>query len=1143
MRKTQRMLSLLLAVIMILGTLTIGTLSISADAWDGTTATAPAAGDGSESNPYQIASAENLAWLSAQVAAGEDYEGKYFLQTADIDLNNKAFTPIGTVLVLLDAKSTTTGAPRVDDEYSVVFRGTYDGGDFAIKNATIEPVENDVAINADFITEVDTIYGAGIFGATVNANIKNVNAVNIVAGSFNTEGGASAALDEIYSVGVAGVIVGIASNITVDRCTVDADSAAYGAWAAGGMVGYTFRDPDYDNGEEEEPGRGTVITRCVNNGAVASDFVAGGMLGGGAVQEISFCVNNGSIMTYTVKQGETFAGGMMGYGTALGNPNTDFKYCLNSAEAEIGAISYTEGLSRRRGYTAGILGCEGNETTTYLFSHCYNLLEEFNIVDYMIKSADDATNGLNQVLTGAILGQIKGSANTFVATFDFSMSVVAYRNVWAKPTAEGENMIAPNQEISMGKYGQPDSEIAGLVNARGNGASKKFCVPTTNAAGVSTCDYAVTIDEMMEKSPKVVAAFAFLEDVLDVNLDGGIPSLTVDTVRYAGVQETEVVDGKVGVRLIGVVDEWINEAQGFIVSVSTAEGETLYTATKLLRSVRGGGKTYTPAQLDLGIAAYAIAIGEIPATGEVVINVTPFLVEMGEDVETDRKMGASWTVTYKDGAFVKHLPDDGSVVEDTEIVLDLENGNDIEGDGWQGMTDYVKPENGTGTAEDPYLIEKPEHLAWLAWAVKDVAGAKFLSGRDEVSKEVFKDLYFKQTADIDLNNQRFLPIGLKQATENVETRIAFGGNYDGNGFAIKNAEIRIADYAMNDISQESYAEDYMSGIFGFVSGGSIANVHAENVKVGKSNAGAIMQVKATTEKVAGVIVGLSIASTITNCSTDAASEAHGVFAGGIVGVSIDANTISYCENNAKVVGVAAAGGIAGAFEGTIDFCINNAAISAISFKRWSGVGGMAGVYTNVTAQQNKISNCINNGAMSAIEKMGGSSQNHRVALGGIIGSDNSGDKGRVAYENLFNLATHFDAAFTASGNNNVLAASGGIIGIAEDTTANRDAATAYVNLWTVAGTTTEDHFGVKTYERIWSNEDDTPNMFKYAGITSGRNGVDQMARALGIVPKNDENPGWQQLVDEAFADTYYGKTVEEIEAVEEYQAILAAFAD
>lgn len=1131
------MLSLLLAVIMILGTLTIGTLSISADAWDGTTATAPA-GDGSESNPYQIANAENLAWLSAQVAAGEDYEGKYFLQTADIDLNDKAFTPIGTLMALTE-KSTTSGAPMIDEDLTLAFKGTYDGGDFVIKNATIEAVENNVSVGSDFITEVDMIYGAGIFGAAMEATIKNVNAENIVVGSFFGEGDPDAALEDIYSVGVAGVIVGIASNISLDRCTTDADSNAFGAWAAGGMVGFTFRNPDADDGA----GHGTVITRCINNAAVASDFVAGGMLGGGAVQEISFCVNNGMVMTYTVKQGETFAGGMMGYGTGLGNPNTDFKYCLNSAEAEIGAISFTEGLSRRRGYTAGILGCEGNDTTTYLFSHCYNLMENFTILDYMVNDAD----GLNQVLTGAILGQIKGSANTFVATFDFSMSVVAYRDVFGKPTEEGDdNVVAPKQELSMGKYGQPDSEIAGLVNARGNGSSKKFCVPTTNAAGVSTCDYAITIDEMKEKSRNVVAAFAFFANVLDVNLDGGIPSLTIDTVRYAGVQETEVVDGKVGVRLIGVVDDWINEVQGFIVSVSNAAGdtETTYVAEKLLRRVRGGGKTYTPAQLDLGVAAYAIAIGEIPATGTTVINVTPFLVEMGDDVDADRKMGATWTITYTDGAFVKHLPDDGSVSDETEIVLDLENGNDIEGDGWQGMADYVKPANGTGTEADPYLIERPEHLAWLAWAVKDVNGAKFLSGRDETSRKVFTGLYFKQTADLDLNNQRFLPIGLKQATEDYTTRIAFGGNYDGAGFAIKNAEIRVSDYGVNDISQETYAEDYMSGIFGFVSGGSVKDVHAENVKVGKSNSSAIMQVKATTEKVAGVIVGLSINSTITNCSTDAASEAHGVFAGGIVGLAIDKTVVSYCENNAKVVGVAAAAGIVGSFEGTIDFCINNGAISAISFKRWTGVGGIAGVYTGATKdQQNSISNCINTGAMSAIEKMGGSSNNHRVALGGIIGSDNSGDAGKVAYKNLFNLADHFDAAFTASGNNNVLAASGGIIGIAEDTTANRDPATAYVNLWTVAGTTTEDHFGVSTYERIWSNEDDTPNMFKYAGITSGRNAVNQMANALGIEANNETNPGWQQLVDAAFADTYYGKTVEEIEAVAEYQAILAAFAD
>ncbi len=1136
MRNTQRLLSLLLAVIMILGTLTIGTLSISADAWDGTTATAPTAGDGSESNPYQIASAENLAWLSAQVKAGEDYEGKYFLQTADIDLNNKAFTPIGTVLVLTE-KATTAGAPMIDEDLTVAFKGTYDGGDFAIKNATIAADENEIAINSNFISEVDTIYGAGIFGAAMEATIKNVNAENIVVGTFDASEGATATLDQIYTVGVAGVIVGIASNIDVDRCTTDADSAAYGAWAAGGMVGFTFRNPDYNDGE----GKGTVITRCINDATVKSDFVAGGMVGGGALQEASFCVNNGSIATYTVKQNETFAGGMMGYGTGLANPNTDFKYCLNSAEAEMTATSYCEGLSRRRGYTAGILGCEGNETTTYLFSHCYNLMEEIYILDYMVNDAA----GLSNILSGSILGQIKGSANTFVATFDYSMSVLTVRDVYGKPTLTGENCVAPSQELSMGKYGQAGSEIAGLVNGRGNGGSAQFCVPTTNAAGVSTCDYAVTVDEMKEKSAKVVAAFEFFENVLDVNLEGGIPSLTVDNVRYAGVQETQPANGKVEVRLIGVVDEWINEAQGFIVSVSTAEDETLYTATKLLRSVRGGGKTYTPQQLDLGIAAYAISIGEIPAEGDVVINVTPFVVEMGDDVETDRKMGAAWAITYKDGAFVKHLPDDGSIVEDTQIELDLVNGNDIEGDGWQGMADYTKPTQGTGTEADPFLIEKAEHLAWLAWAVKESAqGVPALLGENAPAeiqtRKVFTGIYFKQTADIDLNNQKFMPIGLKQATEDYTTRIAFAGNYDGDGHAIKNAEIKVSDHMPMYVT-ESYAEAYVTGLFGFVSGGSVKNLNAENVKVGKSNPNAIMLVKTFTENVAGTIVGLAIKSTIENCSTDASCEVHGVRAGGIVGVAIDATVIRNCENNATVVGHTAAGGIAGAFEGTLDFCVNNGNVKGITYIRWAGFGGIMGAFTNATAQTNKISNCINTGAIDVIEKKGGASDNHRAALGGIVGNDKDIDKGLVQYENLFNLATHFTAAFTASGNSDVLAASGGIVGISEDTQATKDPANAYKNLWSVTGTTTEDHFGQSTYERLWANENDTPNLYPYAGICTGRMTMAQHANSLGIA--TEDNEGWQEQVNAAFATCYYGKTVAEIEACAEYQAILAVFAD
>ncbi|MBR2019154.1 MAG: hypothetical protein IKA05_01990, partial [Clostridia bacterium] len=49
--------------------------------------------------------------------------------------------------------------------------------------------------------------------------------------------------------------------------------------------------------------------------------------------------------------------------------------------------------------------------------------------------------------------------------------------------------------------------------------------------------------------------------------------------------------------------------------------------------------------------------------------------------------------------------------------------NDLEGETWQGMNDYAAPTNGSGTKEDPYLIERPEHLAWLSLATNNTKRA------------------------------------------------------------------------------------------------------------------------------------------------------------------------------------------------------------------------------------------------------------------------------------------------------------------------------------------------------------------------------------------------------------------------------------
>lgn len=84
---------------------------------------------------------------------------------------------------------------------------------------------------------------------------------------------------------------------------------------------------------------------------------------------------------------------------------------------------------------------------------------------------------------------------------------------------------------------------------------------------------------------------------------------------------------------------------------------------------------------------------------------------------------------------------------------------------WDGTsTPWTK---GSGTKADPYLIETPSNLKYLADIVN--------TGR------TFADTYFPQTTDFDLNNaNKFACIG--NSTEKV-----FSGNYNGNEYQILNA--------------------------------------------------------------------------------------------------------------------------------------------------------------------------------------------------------------------------------------------------------------------------------------------------------------------------------------------------------------------
>lgn len=122
----KKILSILLALTLCLTLLP--TAALAADGtWDGSIATAFAGGTGTESDPYQITDGAQLAYLASEVNKGQTYENSYFVLTADIDLGNHDWTPIG---------NSFSDALFGGTEYSL-FAGNLDGKGHTISNISI----------------------------------------------------------------------------------------------------------------------------------------------------------------------------------------------------------------------------------------------------------------------------------------------------------------------------------------------------------------------------------------------------------------------------------------------------------------------------------------------------------------------------------------------------------------------------------------------------------------------------------------------------------------------------------------------------------------------------------------------------------------------------------------------------------------------------------------------------------------------------------------------------------------------------------------------------------------------------------------------------------------------------------------------
>lgn len=212
----------------------------------GGTFNTPMTGSGTESDPYQIGTADQLK-LFRDIVNGEGGQtqnrGAYAVLTADIDLNNEPWTPIG---------------PDRDSAYT----GTFDGQGHTVRNLSVT---------------VNVQPGrAGLFGCVKDGTIRKLTVAGSVSCTANQ--------------GWCGGIAGYAMDETIENCASLCTVSCTGIDArVGGIVGLV----DYNS-------RTLIIRDCYNIGKITGrsdngSGDAGGICGFYMNGKISNCYNVGEI--------------------------------------------------------------------------------------------------------------------------------------------------------------------------------------------------------------------------------------------------------------------------------------------------------------------------------------------------------------------------------------------------------------------------------------------------------------------------------------------------------------------------------------------------------------------------------------------------------------------------------------------------------------------------------------------------------------------------------------------------------------------------------------------------------------------------------------------------------------------------------
>ena len=268
---------------------TLGEAEVLADGttWDGTTvATAFAGGTGTASDPYQIATCGQLAYLAKLLKSdhGTDYNNYYnktYILTADLDMNKKPFTGI---------------------KY---FNGTFKGNGNHITNLSIS---GDDSIGLFCTVESNAL----IENLVVKGSVSHTDYAYCAGGIAGRGSGTITNCINVCSVTGGQAVGGIAGSWsgTITHCSNEA--AINGVLSTGGIVGI------FSYGEKT----GVKLQNCKNSGSVTGKTQTGGIVGSqGDVhssQVSSVCITISQCANLGTVKGTKRVGGIVGYSTGGG---------------------------------------------------------------------------------------------------------------------------------------------------------------------------------------------------------------------------------------------------------------------------------------------------------------------------------------------------------------------------------------------------------------------------------------------------------------------------------------------------------------------------------------------------------------------------------------------------------------------------------------------------------------------------------------------------------------------------------------------------------------------------------------------------------------------------------------------------------